>query len=29
MIVGVREKLHVIYRALYENWNRRHFPGEV
>jgi hypothetical protein len=29
MIVEVGEKLHVIYRALYEDSARRHFLGEV
>ena len=29
MIVEKGEKLHVIYRALYDNSTRRHFLGEV
>jgi len=29
MIVEVGEKVHVVYRALYEGSNRRHFMGEV
>jgi hypothetical protein len=29
MIIGTGEKIHVMYRALYENSIRRHFLGEV
>lgn len=29
MIVEIGQKVHVIYRALYENSVRRHFVGEV
>ena len=29
MIIEKSEKLHIIYRALYENSARRHFLGEV
>ena len=29
MIFEVGEKVHVMYRALYENSSRRHFLGEV
>lgn len=29
MIVSKGEKVHVVYRALYENSTRRHFLGEV
>ncbi len=29
MLIRVGEKVHVMYRALYENGNRRHFMGEV
>ncbi len=29
MIIEVGEKIHVIYRALYDNSIRRHFLGEV
>ena len=29
MIIEVGEKVHVIYRALYDNSTRRHFLGEV
>lgn len=29
MLLEVGEKLHVIYRALFENSTRRHFVGEV
>ena len=29
MLIKIGEKLHVIYRALYENSTRQHFVGEV
>ena len=29
MIVDVGERVHVVYRALYENSGRRHFIGEI
>ena len=29
MLIKVGEKLHVIYRAMYENSTRQHFVGEV
>jgi hypothetical protein len=29
MIIEIGEKVHVVYRALYEKSNRRHFLGEV
>lgn len=29
MIVDKGEKVHIVYRALYEHSNRRHFLGEV
>jgi hypothetical protein len=29
MIIEVGEKLHIIYRSLYEKSTRRHFVGEV
>lgn len=29
MVINLGEKLHVIYRALYENSTRQHFIGEV
>ena len=29
MIIETGEKIHVMYRALYENSTRRHFLGEV
>ncbi len=29
MVIGVGEKVHVVYRSLYENSVRRHFIGEV
>lgn len=29
MIIEPGEKVHVVYRALYESSNRRHFLGEV
>lgn len=29
MVVEIGEKIHVVYRSLYENSTRRHFIGEV
>ena len=29
MIIEVGEKLHIMYRSIYENSTRRHFIGEV
>ncbi|MCB1960923.1 MAG: hypothetical protein KDE68_10450 [Rhodocyclaceae bacterium] len=29
MVVDIGDKVHVMYRALYENATRRHFLGEV
>lgn len=29
MIVGIGEKLHIVYRSYYEQSTRRHFIGEV
>lgn len=29
MVIELGEKLHVIYRSLYDKSNRRHFVGEV
>ena len=29
MIIEIGNKVHVIYRALYESSNRRHFVGEI
>lgn len=29
MIIEIGEKLHIMYRTLYENSTRRHFLGEV
>lgn len=29
MIIEIGDKIHVMYRALYENSTRRHFLGEV
>lgn len=29
MVIDVGEKLHIMYRSLYENSTRRHFVGEV
>ena len=29
MIIAVNDKVHIVYRALYENSTRRHFIGEV
>jgi len=29
MIIEAGEKVHVVYRALYENSHRRHFIGEI
>ncbi|MGI1679404.1 MAG: hypothetical protein K6L75_11765 [Cellvibrionaceae bacterium] len=29
MIIATGEKVHIVYRALYENSTRRHFLGEI
>ncbi|TKB10789.1 hypothetical protein [Desulforhopalus sp. IMCC35007] len=29
MIIEIGEKVHIVYRAMYEKSNRRHFLGEV